>query len=85
MATDRIREILRTRLILDRDTLAKLGPFDKPLQICDETGHLLGFFQPLDPKDLEPTISREEIERRRNEKGGRPLADILRDLEGRKE
>lgn len=74
-----------TRLILDHETLARIGPFDKPLQICDETGHLLGFFQPLDPKDLEPTISREEIERRRQETGGRTLAEILRDLEGRPE
>jgi hypothetical protein len=72
-----------TRLILDRDTLARLGPLDKPLQIFDDTGHLLGFFQPLDPQDLVPTISREEIERRKQEKGGRGLAEILRDLESR--
>jgi hypothetical protein len=72
-----------TRLILDHETLARLGPFDKPLKICDETGQLLGFFQPVDPKDMEPTISREEIERRKQIKEGRSLKEILADLEGR--
>jgi hypothetical protein len=72
-----------TRLILDHDTLARLGPFDKPLKICDETGHLLGFFQPVDPKDLEPTISRDEIERRKQIKEGCSLKEIIADLESR--
>jgi hypothetical protein len=73
-----------TRLVLDHDTLTRLGPLDKPLEICDESGHILGFFRPLDSKDLQPLISREEIERRRNEKGGRTLPEILRDLESRR-
>ena len=72
-----------TKLVLDREMLSRLGPLDKPLQIYDEDGHILGVFEPLSREDLEPTISREEIERRRHEKGGRALKDIFRDLEGR--
>ncbi len=45
-------------------------------ELRDATGRLLGFFIPL-------MISREELDRRAAEPGGRPLADILRDLESR--
>lgn len=69
------------RLVLDQDTLTRLGPLDKPLEICDNAGHTLGFFQPLGRDELEPKISREEIERRRQETGGRMLQEILQDLE----
>lgn len=72
-----------TRLVLDRDTLARLGPLDKPLQICDDSGHILGVFQPVRKEDLEPAISRDEIERRKQEKSGRSLKEILADLESR--
>ncbi len=76
-----------TRLILNHDLLSRLGPLDKPLEICDETGHTLGFFKPLPDREqyrnLEPLISEEEMERRRHEDGGRTLQEILRDLEGR--
>ena len=47
-----------TRIVIDRETLARLGPLDQPLEICDETGHTLGFFKPLASyeayRDLEP-------------------------------
>lgn len=76
-----------TRITVDRETLSRLGPLDQPIEFCDETGHTLGFFRPLPDReayrDLQPLISREEIDRRKKEQGGRPLADILRDLEGR--
>lgn len=77
-----------TRITVDRETLSRLGPLDRPVEFCDETGHTLGFFKPLAEReadhDLQPQISRDEIERRKQEKGGRPLSEILRDLEGRK-
>jgi hypothetical protein len=76
-----------TRLVLDHDILARLGPLDRPLEICDESGHTLGFFKPLvkneASRDLEPLISREEIERRKQIKEGRSLKEILADLERR--
>lgn len=48
-------------------------------------GTFLGFFTPTRKflADLDPGISDEEMERRFAEGGGRPLTDILRDLEAR--
>ena len=75
-----------TRVTVDRETLSRLGSLNQPLEFCDEAGHTLGFFKPLSDRethrDLQPLISREEIEHRKKEQRGRPLADILRGLEG---
>jgi hypothetical protein len=74
-----------TRLVLNRDILSKIGPLDQSLEICDDSGHTLGFFKPLTDQehyhDLQPLISREEIERRKQIKEGRSLKEILADLE----
>ena len=58
------------------------------VEIKDPTGRLLGVFVPEGLGKLPPGVkspfSDEEMERRRREpKVGRPLADIMRDLEAR--
>ncbi len=71
-----------TKIVLDAGTRAQLLDLKETLQIVDETGRLLGIFTPnVDPALLEPQITSEEIERRLRQGGGRPLAEILRDLE----
>ena len=76
-----------TRVIVDPLTCAKLINVQNPLELCDDSGHLLGRFIPaLDPSRqgvLEPGISDEELDRREREEGGRSLAEILADLERR--
>jgi hypothetical protein len=73
-----------TKVVLDAKALGQLHDLKVPLQIVDESGRLLGLFTPnVDPALLEPQITREEIQRRLKQSGGRPLADILRDLEAR--
>ena len=75
--------------IIVTHTLRNLLPsLNQPLVFYDENGNLLGRFTPskLDPalyENLEPQISEEEIQRRIQAGGGRPLAEILTDLEKR--
>jgi len=75
------------RVTIDPVTRAKLSNLDSYLELCDEAGQVIGRFIPAhDPKLYEGVVSpagSEELRRRSREESGRPLADILRDLEGR--
>lgn len=73
-------------IIIVHDPLtSKLAAADAPVELCAADGRVLGYFTPAKEKrlNLDPGISDEEISRRLAEGGGRPLADILRDLEKR--
>ena len=73
-----------TKVILDPRTRAQFHDLKETLQFVDESGRLLGLFTPnVDPALLEPQIDADEIQRRLKQGGGRPLEDILRDLERR--
>jgi hypothetical protein len=56
------------------------------VELCDGSGRTLGYFYPagyegLSEEDRRGPFSDEEIERRRKEPGGKPLAEILKRLE----
>lgn len=73
-------------IIIVHDPLKKtLANADSPLEVCSSDGQLLGYFTPAKQRklNLDPGISDEEIERRFASGGGRPLANILHDLEKR--
>ncbi len=71
-----------TKIVVDPRTRAQLHDLKETSQFVDESGRLLGVFTPnVSPARLGPQISEEEIQRRLCQGGGRPLADILRDLE----
>jgi hypothetical protein len=56
-----------SRVILDRAALAHFAKLVQPVEVCDQTGNVVGRFIPrLDPNeyDLEPQISEKEIEER---------------------
>ena len=76
-----------TKLIVDSATVAKLAEARNPLELCDDSGHILGHFIPVVDgsgiSPLDPQISEEELDRREREGGGRALAEILADLERR--
>lgn len=61
---------------------AKFEAADAPLQVCTPEGRVIGYFTPSKPAklNLDPGIGEEELDRREAAGGGRPLADILRDL-----
>jgi len=63
----------------------RLAAAESPLEICSSDGRLLGYFTPAKARQLrlEPPAGEEEMARREAAGGGRPLADILRDLEKR--
>jgi hypothetical protein len=72
-----------TKVVLDAALRAKLNGLDKCLELCDEQGLTLGYFHPLaraDGTGARSVFSREELERRRQQRTGRPLAEILERL-----
>ena len=74
-----------TVVIADRRRALSLARPPQTIEVRDVNGHLLGLFIPVvdpssDPR-LTPTISEEELQRREQSGGGRPLAHILVDLE----
>jgi hypothetical protein len=78
-----LREQAMTQVTLDADTLSKLHYLQQPLELHDEHGFLLGYFQPAESARPKSPFSDEEIRERQKQRTGRPLADILRDLEQR--
>ena len=72
------------RLSVDAEFEAKLTQAGGPLEICDQAGRTIGFFQPVPPpgtlKEMSP-FSDEDIERLRQQREGRPLSEIWSDLE----
>jgi hypothetical protein len=62
-----------------------LDQFSEPVELIDASGRLIGQFLPASslpisrPSDNCP-ISEEELQRIRSQKGGRPLAEIWKDL-----
>lgn len=73
------------RIKLDADLVRKLLEPQSPIEVCDESGTVVGFFSPkLDESqyvDVGPMISEEELERRANSKGPRySTAEVLHRL-----
>jgi hypothetical protein len=75
------------RVTLDPATLDRLGDYRQTLELCDDSGRVVGHFvpanAPVSSDDMEPQISEEELQRREREGGGRSLQAILADLEKR--
>jgi hypothetical protein len=68
-------------VIHDAATVKQLIQAEKALWLTDCNGKVLGQFVPRDPVPWEPPITEEELERLKAEDGGRPLSEILADLE----
>ncbi len=77
-----------TRITLDADLRNRLHDLSQPLELCDESGRVLARVLPvIDPalyEGLEPRISAEEVQRRRQNKGKTyTTAEVLAHLESR--
>jgi len=76
-----------TKFVVDAALGSKLTGVGEPVELCDASGRTLGYFHPLVPSPdstiaaVRSPLSDEEIERRRQDREGRPLRDILADLE----
>jgi len=74
------------RIVVDASLPEKILQLTEPAELCDANGNVIGrYFPDLTSFDrIEPPISNAELRRRsEQEPGGRPLADILADLERR--
>lgn len=74
-----------TRMIVDPQISAKFRDVEEHVELDDESGSLVGYFIPGVDKSLyesvEVPVSDDELRRRQAKGGGRPLADIVADLE----
>ena len=73
-----------SRITLDADQIQKLMEPREPVEVCDPSGAVIGFFSPMADAthfvDNDP-ISEEELERRANSNGPRFKPDeVLRRL-----
>ncbi|MCI0684244.1 MAG: hypothetical protein L0Y71_19210 [Gemmataceae bacterium] len=74
-------------IILDADLRAKLNGLSERIDVRDEAGDIVGHFLPTEEyyrllcKTIEIPYTKEEIARRRAEKGGRTLAEIWKELD----
>ncbi len=75
-----------THVTLDPALLARLQSLDRPVEFRDESGRTVGYFHPLpgpgqgSQEGIRSPFTDEELQRRRQQRTGRPLADILKDL-----
>jgi hypothetical protein len=74
------------RVVLDAALRSKVNDWTRQLEICDEAGQVLGRFIPTTDPSLydrsEPTISREEMDRRKRSTGPTyTTAEVLDHLE----
>jgi hypothetical protein len=74
-------------IVVDPATTSQLNGVHQTITLTDAHGRVLGHFVPnIDPvmrQAMEPKISEEELTRREQMGGGRPLAEILGDLKAR--
>jgi hypothetical protein len=76
-----------TKFVVDAALGEKLIGVGEAVEVCDASGRTLGYFHPLPPAPdstgaaIRSPISDEETERRRQDRQGRPLRDILAGLE----
>jgi hypothetical protein len=76
-----------TRITLDEPLKSKLNGLNEQVEICDDDGNVVGCFLPRKVYErmiydrANAMISDEELERRRQEPGGRTLKEFFDDLE----
>jgi hypothetical protein len=76
-----------TKVVLDTGFLSKLAGIRETALLCDHTGRVIGYFEPLEPPTgkgadgTESPFSDEQVQRFRQQRSGRSLQEILAVLE----
>ena len=68
-----------TKIVLDAPTRSKLLNLAQPLELCDESGHVLAVVTPC--RSREPRITEEELDRREQEAESVTTAELLAHLD----
>lgn len=73
-----------TRLVIDRSLILKLNELGESLELCDESGRLVGYFTPVDTGGdrFEPSITEEELQRIENDPESYSTDELLNYLKG---
>ncbi len=72
------------KIVINPAVGSQLGALEHPVELCDPSGRVLGWFQPaMEYEYYVPPFSEEELRAAEQEEGGRTLAEILADLEKR--
>lgn len=72
-----------TTVKIDAEMLQRLRSVAGAVQLCDDEGHVVGYFRPAcgDQRYPEPpALPPEELQRRLATPGGRKISEILADL-----
>lgn len=75
-----------TRVTIDAQTLQRLRSISEGAQLCDDEGHVVGYFRPacgMQRYPEPPALPPEELQRRLATADGRTNTEILADLSGR--
>ncbi|HEV3416909.1 MAG TPA: hypothetical protein VG056_08860 [Pirellulales bacterium] len=76
------------RIVVDDSLSTKLRDMAEPCEVFDPSGNRLGYFRPEADVKLyegyECPLSDEELDEIERSPGGRPLAEIMRDLKAGK-
>jgi hypothetical protein len=83
-----LEEKVMNQIVANEQLSQRLRDAKKPVRVVDENGQMLGIFDPLYVAPPGVAAARsphtmEELEELRKQVGGRPLVDIIRDLEKR--
>jgi hypothetical protein len=70
------------KIVVDDNVKSQFLGADEPCEVVDAAGNKLGNFMP-EYVGYECPLGDEELDRIERKGGGRPLTDILRDLESR--
>ena len=75
-----------TRVVIDAQTWSSLSGAPELLELCDPSGHTLGYYQPalrvgvVEGGKIRSPFTDEEIEERCRQTGGQTLAEFVRGL-----
>jgi hypothetical protein len=69
-------------ITLDQSLIHKLADVREAAELQDASGRTIGYFHPAGEGNIQSPFSMEELERRDQAGGGRPLQDIMKDLQG---
>jgi hypothetical protein len=76
-----------SRIVVDEELRKKLHNFTKSLELWDEQRYVRGYITPMVDQPLydqvQFSLSEEELQDRLKEEDGRPIEEILRDLDNK--